>query len=628
MVSRILTATLLSMATSVSAGGLKDIEHVVLFMQENRAFDHYFGTMSGVRGFSDPNVQCNPSTGLNTFQQKVNDGLSTQATSLLPFYINYLGRANWTAASQCASDNTAMSWTHFKRQDLPLHFALAEGWTLADMYQDGVIASTSPNRVTWMSGSINCPGGPQTPDQGGIVTDNSEGPGCESPGLNCEPLYWKTVPEFHEDAGVLWMVYQDEDNFGDDLLIDSFYQYQNPPADSPLTMYGASHPGLDKFYSDAAVGTLPQVSWIVGPAELSEHATYGPQDGAWLQKKILEAVVNGAAYNETLLMISYDETGGWSDHVTPFHSPSGTAGEWIEDPYGAVNHTYTGPGFRVPFTIISPWTRGGHVFTEHADHTSQILFMEEWLETLGYEGVRTTEIPAWRRAHMSNLVSAFDFDNPDYSIPLLPVIPTPSTNSSENYNAASVCELLYGHYGPPIPYGPENEALDPSTLSEEGFKSVRGYLTEGRYLVFEMNGYTLTNPSPNATDFVATKARLNHEDKKQRWVVHATGGTATDGGSGAGSFNVSSAVDGRWVKSDTSLGKGVSGAETYRIEDFGNGKGYTLVKENGKYLTIDGNGMVDIVGTAPAAGSKIWSVTYIPEVREHYGSRLMLCDRS
>jgi phospholipase C len=89
--------------------------------------------------------------------RKVNDGLSTLATSLLPFYINYLG-GNWTAASQCASggsnswfnnhlalngdlndqwawDNTAMSWTHFQRQDLPLHFALAEGWTLADMYQ-------------------------------------------------------------------------------------------------------------------------------------------------------------------------------------------------------------------------------------------------------------------------------------------------------------------------------------------------------------------------------------------------------------------------------------------------------------------------------------------------------------
>jgi phospholipase C len=105
---------------------------------------------------------------------------------------------------------------------------------------------------------------------------------------------------------VTWQVYQDVDNFGDDLLIDSFAQYQNAPADSPLTIYGSSYPGLQKFYDDAAAGTLPRVSWIVGPAELSEHATYGPQDGAWLQRQIVEAVVNGAAYNETVLMISYD----------------------------------------------------------------------------------------------------------------------------------------------------------------------------------------------------------------------------------------------------------------------------------------------------------------------------------
>jgi phospholipase C len=68
-------------------------------------------------------------------------------------------------------------------------------------------------------------------------------------------------------------------------------------------------------------------------------------------------------------------------------------------------------GYRVPFTIISPWTRGGHVFTEHADHNSQIMFVETWLEALGYKGVVTDQMPAWRRAHMSNLVNAFDFDN-------------------------------------------------------------------------------------------------------------------------------------------------------------------------------------------------------------------------
>jgi phospholipase C len=97
-----------------------------------------------------------------------------------------------------------------------------------------------------------------------------------------------------------------------------------------------------------------------------------------------------------------------------------------------------------------------------------------------------------------------------------------------------------------------------------------------------MNGYALTNPSPTATDFTATAATAAHSDKHQRWVVHAAGGTATDGGAGAGTFTLSSALDGRYVKSYTSLGTGVSGAETYTIADLGNGQGYTLVKENGK----------------------------------------------
>lgn len=69
------------------------------------------------------------------------------------------------------------------------------------------------------------------------------------------------------------------------------------------------------------------------------------------------------------------------------------------------------PGFRIPMYIISPWTRGGHVFTEHADHNSQNLFVEEWLTALGYSGIRTNEMSPWRREHMSNLLNAFDFDN-------------------------------------------------------------------------------------------------------------------------------------------------------------------------------------------------------------------------
>lgn len=87
-----------------------------------------------------------------------------------------------------ALGNTPWSWGYYQRSDLPTHFAIAEGWTVGDMYQESVIASTNPNRVTWMSGSINAPGSPQSSSEGGMYIDNNETPGCESPDLDCYPL--------------------------------------------------------------------------------------------------------------------------------------------------------------------------------------------------------------------------------------------------------------------------------------------------------------------------------------------------------------------------------------------------------------------------------------------------------
>ena len=186
-----------------------------------------------------------------------------------------------------------------------MHFGIAEGWTVGDMYQESVIASTNPNRVTWASGSINVPGGPQTPDQGGVTIDNNETPGCEGDHLNCYPLKWKTFAEYWEDANVDWQLYQDVDNFDDNPLA-WFEQFQDASNSSALYKKGMAYVGLDKFYSDAAEGKLPAISYIIGPAELSEHPPYQPKDGAWLQQKVVDAVVNGKNYDKTALIISYD----------------------------------------------------------------------------------------------------------------------------------------------------------------------------------------------------------------------------------------------------------------------------------------------------------------------------------
>lgn len=337
----VLAAALLG--APVSAGSLSDIEHVVIFMQENRAWDtvcfiaemvpshanelnQYFGSMAGVRGFNDPNVQVNPN-GQAVWYQEVDPDMSTKTNSLLPWYLGYEG-GNWTDAIQCmaagsngyqdnqaalnhelnnhwARNNTPWSWGYFKREDIPVHFAIAEGWTAGDMYQEGQITSTNPNRVTLVSGSVNVPGSPQNKSEGGVYIDNNEVPGCDNLGINCYPLKWKTVYEFYEQAGVSWQLYQDTNNFDDNPLA-WFQQFQQAPKNSSLYQKGMAYIGLDAFYEDAAKGTLPEVSFIVGPAELSEHPPYQPKDGAWLQKKVVDAVTSSPKYSSTLLMINYD----------------------------------------------------------------------------------------------------------------------------------------------------------------------------------------------------------------------------------------------------------------------------------------------------------------------------------
>lgn len=84
--------------------------------------------------------------------------------------------------------NTPWSWGYFTRKDMPNHWAIAEGFIVGDMYQESVIASTNPNRVSWVSGTINAPGSPSSPDAGGMCIDNNQNPGCEGTKLNCYPL--------------------------------------------------------------------------------------------------------------------------------------------------------------------------------------------------------------------------------------------------------------------------------------------------------------------------------------------------------------------------------------------------------------------------------------------------------
>ncbi|PGH12269.1 hypothetical protein AJ80_06783 [Polytolypa hystricis UAMH7299] len=646
----ILVPLLRGNAKVVAASGLKDIEHVIIFMQENRSWDTYFGTMAGARGFNDPNVQVNPD-GRPVWFQPVDPNMSNETDYLLPWHLGYLG-GNWSEAIQCASggsngyqqnhaaingglndgwarNNTPWSWGYLKREDLLVQFAMAEAWTVGDMYQQSQITATNPNRVTLASGSINAPGSPQSLDQGGVYLDNNETPGCEKPNVNCYPLKWKTIFEYYQSASVTWQIYQDTDNFDDNPLA-WFEQYQTASSQSPLSKRGMAFLGLDRFYQDASMGTLPMVSFIVGPRELSEHAPYSPKDGAWLQERVVEAVVGGKKYGSSVLLVSYDESGGWGDHVPPYHSPEGTPGEWVDDPLGLYGNIYTGPGSRVPFYIISPFTRGGHVLTENADHNSQILFIEEWLTAKGYEDVRTDQMVHWRREHMSNLLSAFDFENPDMSIPSLPKAPEPHKDGRGVFDGAAYCESRFSSPRPPVPYA--NQPRSMPRIVEEGFKPCRGNLTEGRYLVFadRERGNMLSHDGGKRLGTLPNPSGKNntYNDKRTRWVLHYISNPANVSEIDIGAiatrqeppFLLSSFDMSVWLSRNGSLVRSrrdAVGVDIVYKTRSGNGRGYTLRYANsgdGGNIEIEGDGDGVRVGDGGGDGDgRRWdvvSVTY------------------
>jgi phospholipase C len=397
---------------SDTPGDLSQIEHVVVLMQENRSFDTYFGTLSGVRGFSDPDA-ITLSTGRSVFYQpdpKNPDGyelpfhLDTVATSAAAVVdLSHAWTAqhnswhggkmdNWLPAHRAADGNANGPFTmgYYKRDDLPFHYALADAFTICDGYYCSVLAPTNPNRLYGWTGTIDADG-----KNGGPVVDNSESP----------PYTWTTYAERLQAAGITWRNYQEPDT-GDDNPLAWFRQFQKAPVTSPLYRYGmATVPDLPAAFRDDVMNdNLPQVSWIIGTNASTEHPPYLPAAGAAFIGQILEALAsNPKVWRKTVLFLNYDENDGYFDHVPPPTAPAGTPGEWITGKLPAAAGGIAGPvglGFRVPMFVISPFSTGGWVASDVFDHTSTIRFMEVLF------GVEELNISAWRRRTCGDLTTA------------------------------------------------------------------------------------------------------------------------------------------------------------------------------------------------------------------------------
>ncbi|GAA4008885.1 phospholipase C, phosphocholine-specific [Allokutzneria multivorans] len=429
-----------ALASPPRPGGLRAIEHVVFLMQENRSFDHYYGSLRGVRGFGDRHALELP------------DGRSVFDQGVLPFAVRdaanrkdvqFIGDLDhtWEGGHKALNGGwnngwvaakTAATMAYYDRQDLPFHYELADTFTICDAYHCSVPSSTSPNRNYWVSGYT------------GFEANGKRAIGNAAYAEDTHPGYsWMTYPQRLEAAGHSWRVYQEWDNFQDNNL-EFFVTFKEiarrvlPSGYSSLTAFyealaklpeaeqdallarledgvrrlSASDRqlytrGLQRvrpkglaasFRADVAAGRLPRVSYLVPSSVDSEHpGASSPASSANLTYDIIDALASNVdVWSRTALFITYDENDGYFDHVPPPCPPASVADEYVDGkPLGF--------GPRVPMTVVSPWTVGGFVCSQTFDHTAMIRFVERWL------GVREPNISAWRRRVSGDLTSAFDF---------------------------------------------------------------------------------------------------------------------------------------------------------------------------------------------------------------------------
>jgi phospholipase C len=393
---------------------LGEIRHVVILMQENRSFDHYFGTLAGVRGFDDPHA-LTLDHGKSVFYQP---DVENPNGYLLPFHLDtHASSAQkipstshaWAVQHEAWNGGRMDRWLpahrkadgvkgpyvmgYYKRSDIPFQFALAEAFTICDAYHCSVFGPTWPNRMCLMTGMID-------PDGlgGGPILNNKAPEGGYT---------WTTYPERLDAAGVSWKVYQQADSYGCNML-KNFKVFQNAAPGSSLHSRGMKVEPDGQFEYDAMHDKLPAVSWIIPTSYQSEHPDYMPADGAaFVASKIDAIAANPDVWAKTVFILNYDENDGLFDHVPPPVAPAGTPHEFVEGlPIGG--------GFRVPCIIVSPWTAGGWVSSEAFDHTSVLQFLEN------FTGVREPNISQWRRSAFGDLSSAMRLKNAPSKAPVLP----------------------------------------------------------------------------------------------------------------------------------------------------------------------------------------------------------------
>lgn len=489
-------ARALSIPAKVETGSILDVKHVVIFMQENRSFDHYFGCLRGVRGFGDPR----PSllrNGKTVWYQPMDNGKYQ-----LPFALKGFGDStedrsqcqpadlphNWKYSQKMwahydvwVKEKTSMSMGYLTRDDLPFYYALADAFTIGDAYHASVFGPTDPNRLFLFSGTNGVSVGKDGRHALSNVDDGNETASMLRDKPNWKsPYTWTTYAERLSAQKVSWKVYQEYDNFGDNALA-YFPQFRNlnrnDAAQEALYQSARAYAGettehddkglprntntpdaqalVDRFAADVRAGQLPAVSWIVAPTKFCEHPEKNPPGyGESLSARLLDVLTEDPqVWAQTVFILCYDEEGGFFDHVLPPVPPATR-----HDGYSSVSTAGEiskgeafGLGARLPFIIASPWTRGGYVCSDVFDHTSILQFLEKRF------GVKEPNISAWRRSICGDLTSMFDFRRQDVHRPQQ-LFTTPHQDYIQRANQA--CETKKSYETPRVEQLVRTENID------------------------------------------------------------------------------------------------------------------------------------------------------------------------
>ena len=346
---------------AIGEPGLAEIEHVVLLMLENHSTDNVLGMLphasrarrgkfdglpvgrSGTPVSSNPDARGHRVRSFALPDLCPADGLTQNWNSS---HHQWNGGRNDGFVTNAAS-RTPMGY--LTPRQMPVTYALASHFPVSDRFFCSVLGQTLPNRRYYFSGTSS---GQVNDDPTGVTVAAANG----------------TIFDRLDAGKVSWRVYHD-------TTPSPFYfpNFRNNPQQVKRCVNN------EQFFIDAAAGRLPSVSYVEQNPEYQSEEN--PQDIAYGEsflRRVAAAVMHGPRWSKTALFVTYDEHGGWYDHVPP---PRAVAPDKIPpnltlSAKGTFPAAFNRYGFRVPLTIVSPWGRPGYVSHKVSDLTSILAFIE------------------------------------------------------------------------------------------------------------------------------------------------------------------------------------------------------------------------------------------------------------